>query len=79
EITGSSDEGREHADFKSRNDAGKFGKLSRIGYLGGDVWKTTVTQKMCRLVRPHSRYTQKGTLFIESHTMFQVQDHEETN
>ncbi|CAI2191530.1 3997_t:CDS:2 [Funneliformis geosporum] len=58
----------------------QFGKLCRIGYLGGNAWKTTAPQETCRFVHPHSRFTQKGTSITESPTtMSQVQLREGKN
>ncbi|CAI2180402.1 5377_t:CDS:2 [Funneliformis geosporum] len=51
-----------------------FGKLLRVGSLGGDVWKTIVPRKTCHLVHADSRFTSKGTSIIENPTtMSQVQ------
>ncbi|CAG8667322.1 12848_t:CDS:2 [Funneliformis caledonium] len=85
ECTGSESKGTEHADFEmgsrheecpNRRTIGemqtRFGKLLRIGSLGGNAWKPTTPQKTCRLVHAHSRYTQEGSS-IECHkTMSQV-------
>jgi len=51
-----------------------FGKLLRIGSLGGDGWKKIVPGKTCRLVHADSRFTGKGKSITENPTtMSQVQ------
>ncbi|CAG8532766.1 6905_t:CDS:2 [Ambispora leptoticha] len=51
-----------------------FGKLLRIGSLGGDGWKKIVPGKTCRLVHADYRFTSKGKSITENPTtMSQVQ------
>ncbi|CAG8464629.1 1874_t:CDS:2 [Ambispora gerdemannii] len=51
-----------------------FGKLLRIGSLGGDGWKNIVPGKTCRLVHADYRFTSKGKSNTENPTtMSQVQ------
>ncbi|CAG8547389.1 5782_t:CDS:1, partial [Acaulospora morrowiae] len=43
-----------------------FGKLLRVGSLGGDGWKKIVPRKTCRLVHADSRFTSKGKSITEN-------------
>jgi hypothetical protein len=47
-----------------------FGKLLRVGSLGGDVWKTIVPRKTCRLVHA---FTSRGSILENPTTMSQMQ------
>ena len=50
-----------------------FGKLLRVGFLAGNVWRSTTPQKPCIFVHTNTRFTQEEST-IESHiSMFPVQ------
>ncbi|CAI2194225.1 10660_t:CDS:2, partial [Funneliformis geosporum] len=58
----------------------RFGKLLRIGSLGGDAWKPTTPSKTCHLVHAHSRYTKEGSSIIKNQgSMSQVPVCEKTD
>ncbi|RGB24204.1 hypothetical protein C1646_773411 [Rhizophagus diaphanus] len=58
----------------------RFGKLLRIGFLGGDAWKPTTLSKTCHPVHAHSCYTEEGSSIIKHQgSMSQVPVHERTN
>ncbi|RHZ78175.1 hypothetical protein Glove_166g272 [Diversispora epigaea] len=80
ECTGRKFKGTEHADTSmgsgceecpNRGTIGemqtRFGKLLRIGSLGGNAWKPTTPKKTCRRVFAHSRYIQEESS-VECHT-----------
>jgi hypothetical protein len=43
----------------------QFGKLFRVGSLGGYNWTDDIPSRPCRLVHPHARYTQGTSITIE--------------